>query len=84
MRAENQRMVAFLAANGIKARVKRFTDGSLRGTWRIFIPDATWDETAAAQLTALGFTDFDNRPLARWSGNGGMYQLFVRGNDELA
>ena len=82
-RPENQRMVDFLAQNGVKARAKYIHDGSLKHTWRLYAPGVNWTPELTAKLTELGFTDFDGNPLNQHSGNGGLFSVFVRGHDEL-
>lgn len=82
-RPENVRMQNFLAANGIKATVKYLPDGSLRGCWRLSDTDQPWTMELAGKLNALGFTDFDLKPLGQFSGNGGVFSCFVRGHNEL-
>ncbi len=82
-RPENKRMQEFLAANGINARAKYIKDGSLKYTWRLYNPDIKWTEELASRINGLGFVDFDNKPLARFSGNAGVFSVFVRGHYEL-
>jgi hypothetical protein len=84
MRPENKRMKEFLASNGVTAHVKWIPDGSLKNRWRFYNPDQKWTLFLAAQLTSLGFTDFDNKPLGIFSGNGGMFCVFVRGHEDMA
>lgn len=83
MRPENRAMVRFLADNGIIAQVKYIATGSLRGCWRISNIDQRWSIFMANRLNLLGFTNFDCKPLGEFSGNGGMFQVFVRGHNEL-
>lgn len=85
MRPENSRMAQFLADNGLPGvRVKYISDGSLKGRWRLYKPNTPWVGTDLPnRLTALGFTDFDGRPLTDYSGNGGVFSVFVRGHNEL-
>ena len=91
MKPENKAMSRFLAQKGIKnVTAKYISTGSLRGCWRLYVrakqPDKlfeTWTEKDADNLNSLGFTDFDGKPLGRFSGNGGMWQVFVRGHNEL-
>lgn len=63
---------------------KRIHDGSLRRTWRLYNHEILWSEELAAKLNALGFSDFDGKPLHRHSGNGGLFSIFATGHDELA
>ena len=83
MRPENQRMTEFLKSHGIKARVKYIHKGSVKHTWRLHDAEQTWGDTLIEKLTALGFSDFDGRPLNKYSGNGGHFSIFVRGHYEL-
>ena len=83
-RKENLRMQKFLAGKGFRVRVKRIHDGSMKGVWRIYGPGQRWTEGLAEVLNKLGFTDFDGKPLGIYSGNGGAFQVFVRGFDEMA
>jgi len=63
--------------------------GSLKGVWRISYSGKYWEHAnkwtpeIGEKLTGLGFVDFDGKPLHRFSGNGGMFQVFVRGHNEL-
>lgn len=83
MRKENKSMIAFLKRHRIPARVKYIWDGSLRGTWRLYNPDITWygNKELQEKLTSLGFKDFDGKELNDFSGNGGVFSVFVKGND---
>ncbi len=93
MRPENQRMGDFLAKQGINCKVKYIATGSLKGCWRLTAPEINWGwsdtgkgkwtEELQEQLTGLGFVGFDNRPLNRFSGNGGRFSVFVRGRHEF-
>ena len=83
MRPENQKMVEFLKANGIVATVKYCRSGSMRGCWYLWSKTLKYDDAMREKLTALGFRDFDNRPLSQYSGNGGMFSLQVRGHGEF-
>lgn len=83
MRDENARMQAFLAKHGIHARVKYIATGSLKGCWRLYDPTTRWTPELAQRLTDLGFADFDGRPLHKYSGNGGVFSVFVRGHNEM-
>lgn len=82
-RPENTRMQAFLASNGIDAVPKYLPDGSMAGCWRLYNRVQKWSLDLAARLNGLGFTDFDGQPLGEFSGNGGSFQVFVRGHNEL-
>jgi hypothetical protein len=84
MLPENKRMQAFLATHGIKAVPKRIHAGSLKYTWRLYNDHVQWSELLAEKLNTLGFVGFDGKPLGRFSGNGGMFSVFVRGHDEMA
>jgi hypothetical protein len=83
MRPENKRMQDYLAENGISARVKYFSTGSGKRTWRIYSPGEKWTNELQDKLTALGFVDYNNRPLHEYSGNGGAFCVFVRGHYEM-
>lgn len=83
MRPENQKMSDFLAPHFPGIRVKYIATGSLKRTWRLHLPDTKWTEEAAVKLNELGFTSFDRMPLGKFSGNGGTFQVFVRGHDEM-
>ena len=82
-RPENKRMQEFLAANGIEAVPKYFSEGSMRGTWRLYNPAIKWSMELAEKLNALGFRRWDSEPLGRWDGNGGDFCAFVRGHNEF-
>ena len=83
MRVENKRMQAFLKQHDIEATPKYISTGSLRGTWRLYNLKQLWNMELAQQLNELGFVDFNGRPLAQFSGNGGFFAVFVRGHKEL-
>lgn len=83
MRPENKRMQQWLKSHGIDAKPKWISTGSLKRTWRLFNPAIRWTDELAQQLNGLGFLDFDNRPLGRFSGNGGFFSVCVRGHEEL-
>ena len=83
MRPENKRMQDFLKQNGIEARVKFISEGSLRACWRLYQPSCPWTTELKDKLTALSFVDFDGKPLNSFSGNGGIFSVFVRGHKEL-
>lgn len=83
LRPENKRMTDWLKRKGIDARVKYIWKGSLRGTWRLYNPRVEWTQELADKLNRLGFRDFDGKPLHQFSGNGGVFSVFVRGHDEI-
>ncbi len=83
MRPENQRMKAYLKQNGIDATPKYLYDGSLKRTWRLWKKNTSWTPEIQDALNRLGFTDFDGKPLQKYSGNGGSFCVFVRGHYEL-
>lgn len=95
MKVENQNMKAFLKLHGIDAMPKYIPDGSIKGSWRLYgllgkTPDGGpiwqpwWDNTELhAKLNGLGFTNLWGEPLSRADGNGGVFSIFVRGNDWL-
>jgi hypothetical protein len=76
-------MQQWLKRHGIDARVKYLETGSLKRRWRLYNPRVQWTEELAAKLNELGFTDFDGTPLGKYSGNGGVFSVFVKGHDEL-
>jgi hypothetical protein len=82
-RPENRRMQEFLASKGIQAIPKYLSAGSLKGCWRLSNPATRWSDELANQLNALGFLNFDGRPLGKFDGNGGVFCVFVRGHNEL-
>jgi predicted nucleic-acid-binding protein len=84
MRPENRRMHQFLKENEIKANVKYISKGSLKNTWRLYNKGQKWSQELIDSLTALNFTDFDGSPLNLYSGNGGIFSVFVRGHYELS
>lgn len=79
MLEQNRNMAAFIQDNlGIKVIPKYFDKGSMRGTWRLYWKGEKWSMEWAEKFNALGFTDCWNKSLGEFSGNGGMFQLFVR------
>ncbi len=78
MLEHNKQMQDFLKANGIEAIPKCIPDGSLKRTWRLYNKKMKWSEELASQLNNLGFVDYAGKPLRRFSGNGGMFSVFVR------
>jgi len=90
MRPENKRMQAFLKANGIKAVVRYNAAGSMKHTWHLYGKEKggvagfqAWTPELIDKLNNLGFKDFDGGPLQRFSGNGGVFSVSVRGHFEL-
>jgi len=96
MKLENQKMKAFLRANGISAMPMYIKDGSLKHTWRLYGTTNKKDENGRPiyqkwwgnkplinKLTALGFKDFEGKELSDISGNGGVFSVFVRGHYEF-
>ena len=92
MRPENKAMSEYLAREGLLngVTVKYIVKGSLAGCWRLCMRSAipgklfeTWNEQDATTLNRLGFLGFDGKPLYKFSGNGGMWQVFVCGHYEL-
>lgn len=77
-------MQEFLASHGIKAMPKYLWTGSLKHRWRLYDPETKWTKDLAQKLSSLGFTNFDGMPLREFSGNGGMFSVFVCGHQELA
>lgn len=82
MRTENKRMKTFLKSNGINVTPKYQWRGSLKGTWHLQAKQH-WDMAMALKLTKLSFLDFDSEPLNRFSGNGEMFSVFVKGHNEF-
>ncbi len=89
MRPENKRMQAFLKANGINAIPKYISTGSLKHSWRLYGPNGDgwhnyqkWTPELVEKLTALGFTGL-HEPLGKFSGNGGIFSVFVKGHYEF-
>lgn len=83
MRPENKRMQEFLRKNGIKARVKYFSAGSMKFTWRLYNPEIPWTRELGFKLEDLGFLNYDNKPFSPYAGNGGVLSVSVRGHNEL-
>jgi hypothetical protein len=83
MRPENKRMQEFLKQNGVQAIPKYLATGSLKGCWRLWGKRQPWTDGLRQRLTALGFVDFNGDPLGQYSGNGGLFCVFVRGHNEL-
>ena len=81
MLEHNRLMKQFLAKNGIKATPKYLKTGSLKGTWRLYDLKQPWTDALRAKLTLLGFKDFSGLPLGPYSGNGGLFSVFVRHTD---
>ena len=85
MRAENKAMSEYLRAHGFEGVKARYIEkGSLKGCWSLSgkLVDL-WREQDARTLNGLGFWGFDGKPLHMFSGNGGMWQVFVRGHYEM-
>lgn len=80
MKIENKRMKEFLSANGIEATPKFLAAGSIKGCWRLYNHKVEWFDNTELQekLTALGFTNYEGKPLNNFSGNGGRFSVFVR------
>lgn len=82
-RLENKKMEDFLKSHRIIATAKYIHTGSLKGCWRLYNPNEKWSDELMKKLTDLGFSDFDGRPLNRFSGNGGFFSVFVKGHKEF-
>lgn len=82
-RPEHARMQAWLKEHGIEASVKYFRDGSMRGCWSFYNGAVNWSLELAEKLNGLGFLDYDHKPLGTFSGNGGVFSVFVTGHDEI-
>lgn len=94
MRIENARMKKWLADNGISCTPKYISDGSLRGSWRLYdgkrvngkIISTKWwgNKELQNKLIKLGFTDFDGKPIGDYCGNGGDFSVFLTLTDKYA
>ena len=82
-RPENARMEQFLLDNGIKAKVRYLWKGSMKKTWGFYGKGQTWGPELIEKLTALGFNDFDGRPLHKFSSNGSEFAVSVTGHLEM-
>lgn len=78
MRPENKAMQKYLADNGVKCRVKYIAEGSLKGTWRLADSKQAWTPYLRTKLIGLEFKGYDGGELHEYSGNGGMFMVFVR------
>jgi len=83
MRPENKKMKEFLASHGIACNPKWLKAGSLKRCWRLHDRKQHWTVDLQNKLNSLGFVDFDGSPLSQYSGNGGMFSVFVRGHEEF-
>jgi hypothetical protein len=77
MRPENAKMKAWLREHGIDARPRFITEGSMRGNWIIYGPGQRWTKELIDLFSVLGFVGFDGQPLGPYSGNGGMFSIYV-------
>jgi hypothetical protein len=75
---EHQTMRDYLLKHGIDAIPFYIKNGSLRGCWRLHKKGVKWSDDLSAKLSSLGFVGFDWKPLHQFSGNGGIFQVFVR------
>ena len=84
-------MQSWLRSHGIDCSVRYLWHGSLQGCWRLcrrYIggepkPEQRWTIELADRLVRLGFVGFDSKPLGQYSGNGGLFSVFVRGHYEF-
>lgn len=83
MRPENVRMKNMLKQHGIICIPWRIHDGSMRGCWKLYGKGQPWTEELRQRLIAIGFVDYDNNEISVHAGNGGSFQVFVRGFDNL-
>lgn len=86
MRAQNRRMIDFLATNGIKVKARYLDKGSMKGTWNIWNSVDEWSDGLKKQFTELGFSDWDGEALRSFSSNGPVgsgFFICVRGHNEL-
>ena len=88
----NKKMQSYLRENGFPLAVPKYFDrGSMRGTWRIYSKIKggglagyeRWSAELALKFNTLGFLRWDGSPLDSFSGNGGMFMIFVRKNLEV-
>lgn len=85
MRTENQKMKTFLKENGIEATPRYLSTGSCKGRWMIYNAKISWYENHELQnkMNQLGFTDFDKKPLHKFSGNGGRFSICAFAPQEI-
>jgi hypothetical protein len=87
MKNINQKIKNYLKKNGIIATPKFIDKGSLKGCIRLYHKTGAnfdlWTIELINKLTELGFEDFDCKELTKFSGNGGLFSVFVRNRNLL-
>jgi len=82
----NKRIKNYLANNGIIATPQLIKNGSMRNTIRIYQKNkeftdgcqlSFWNKELVDKFTALGFMNFDKKPLTIFSGDGGRFHIFA-------
>lgn len=65
---------------GLKVNVSFIKTGSLKNNYRVYSRDIKWwgNEKLIEQLSLAGYVDFDNKPLSNYSGNGGLFSIFIK------
>jgi hypothetical protein len=77
-------MAEWLETQGVHVKKARFIwHGSLKTCWSLYDPAQRWSLELADKLNGLGFRGFDDKPLHRYSGNGGMLAVFAKGHAEM-
>ena len=78
MKICNKNMKKFMLKNRIKTTSIRYNfAGSMKGTWNIYGRSQKWTPELIKKFTDLKFTDFDGRPLSKYSGNGDSFSISV-------
>lgn len=79
MRSENKKMKEFLKRHRIDAVPKYIGEGSLRGSWRLYKKGVRWYGNRKLQkaLIEIGFKNLWGKELDEFTGNGGMFSIFV-------
>ena len=95
MLEHNKKMQEFLKENGINAIPKYIYKGSLKEAWRLYgktkkgkkVPPheqyQKWTPELCEKLNNLGFVGLWGEPLNKFSGNDGLFSVFVRGHNEF-
>lgn len=84
MKAYNKAMKQYLSERGIKAKSVKFIEkGSLKGCWIISNYKQKWTQNLIDRFDIAGFKDFDGKKLGEWSGNGGIFSVYVTKNINL-
>ena len=83
----NKKIKQHLKENGINAIPKYIRRGSMDRCIRIYQKGKDeidgsnlimWNDELIKKLTKLGFTDFDLKPLDKFSGHGGRFLIFTK------